>query len=50
MTKQLHLIEPDTMWRLDEETRQIGRRGLADAREALRSSRPQYAVPDTQAA
>lgn len=34
---------PDTThWRLDEETREIGRRGLAQARAALRAARPAH--------
>ena len=34
---------PDSAhWRLDEETREIGRRGLAKARAALDASRPAY--------
>jgi hypothetical protein len=32
--------ETRTPWQLDESTREIGRKGLAQAREALRSSRP----------
>lgn len=38
MTTQLHLlddIEPD--WRIPESTKEIGRRGLAEARAVLRS-------------
>lgn len=50
MTKQLRLIEPTDTWRLDDETRQIGRKGLAQARKALQDSRPRYAAPQTQAA
>jgi hypothetical protein len=30
--------EDDRSWRLDEHTRRIGRRGIADARARLRSS------------
>ena len=36
MSKQLRLIEPRASWRMDERTRQIGREGVAKAREALR--------------
>ncbi len=43
---QLLLIIDDapepTHWRLDEETREIGRQGLAKARAALRSARPTH--------
>lgn len=39
MERQLVLIEHDeTDWRLDELTREAGRRGLAAAREALRQA------------
>jgi hypothetical protein len=37
MEDQLVLIEPkDEEWRLDKQTREIGRRGVEAAREALR--------------
>jgi hypothetical protein len=41
MQRQLTLITADEngSWRLDEETRQVGRRGVADARAALQASR-----------
>lgn len=35
---QLSLIEPVADWRLDERTREIGRRGLAEARKRLASA------------
>ena len=39
MKRQLILLEaPDEPWRLDERTREIGRRGVARAREALRQA------------
>ena len=50
MSKQLRLIEPSNGWRLDAETREIGRKGIADARAALRNSHPRYAAPTTKAA
>lgn len=50
MSDQLRLIEPSTEWRLDDETRQIGRKGIADARRALRDSRARYAAPQAEAA
>lgn len=55
MSKQLRLLDTtgaavETDWRLDEATREIGRSGVAAAREALRQSRPRYAVPTTTAA
>ena len=37
MKRQLVLLEDDsTVWRLDEHTREVGRVGIAKAREALR--------------
>jgi hypothetical protein len=36
--QQLVLIETPAEWRLDESTRAIGRRGLAEARTALRAA------------
>ena len=39
MTRQLVLIEHEKSdWRLDERTREVGRKGLAEAREALREA------------
>ena len=39
MTRQLVLIEHEKSdWRLDERTRELGRKGLAEAREALREA------------
>ena len=42
MEAQLHLLPNDddveASWRLDESTRAIGRRGVADARGALRAA------------
>jgi hypothetical protein len=37
--RQLRLIEAPADWRLDEETKEIGRDGIAQAREALRQAR-----------
>jgi hypothetical protein len=39
MTKQLTLIDTQPDWRLDEKTRKVGRRGIADARAALAAGR-----------
>jgi hypothetical protein len=39
MTKQLTLIDTQPDWRLDEKTRRLGRRGIADARAALAAGR-----------
>jgi hypothetical protein len=39
MSKQLTLIESPAGWRLDECTREVGRRGLAEARAALLAAR-----------
>jgi hypothetical protein len=38
MSRQLSLIESPPAWRLDERTRETGRRGVAEARAALRSA------------
>ncbi len=39
MNDQLALLEDDErQWRLDERTREIGRRGVAQARQALRQA------------
>lgn len=44
MTSQLALIEcPTAPWRLDDTTRAIGRRGVAEARAALRAARQRAA-------
>lgn len=41
MARQLQLIRSDEpVWRLDDETREVGRRGVAAARRALRRARP----------
>lgn len=47
MKQQLVLIETPPEWRLDETTREVGRRGLAEARQALAAAR--RAMPDDQA-
>jgi hypothetical protein len=40
MERQLHLLEPpEPDWHLDEATREIGRKGVAEARQALRRAR-----------
>ena len=38
MTRQLRLIEPKQNWKMDRRTREIGRKGLAEARAALRAA------------
>lgn len=40
MEKQLTLVEAPRHWKLDRRTREIGRRGVAEAREALRRATP----------
>ena len=50
MSKQLRLIQTADVWRLDPETVQIGRKGLAEARQALRLSRARYDAPESKAA
>jgi hypothetical protein len=54
MTTQLRLIDPtDVDWRLDEQTKEVGRRGLAGARKALSEARTARAAasrpPDAHA-
>ena len=44
MARQLTLIETSATWRLDEQTREVGRRGIASARAELAAHRP--ADPD----
>jgi hypothetical protein len=39
MTRQLSLIEVRPTWRLDDATREAGRRGVAEARAALQAAR-----------
>jgi hypothetical protein len=40
MERQLHLLElPEPDWHLDETTKQIGRKGVAEARQALQRAR-----------
>ncbi len=55
MSNQLRLLDQNGSaspkeWRLDERTKQVGREGIAAAREALKASRTRYHSPDTQAA
>jgi hypothetical protein len=38
MERQLALLEPEPDWRLDEQTREVGRAGVAQARAALRAA------------
>lgn len=40
MARQLQLLEQAPDWRLDDETRAVGRQGLAAARAALAAARP----------
>lgn len=40
MARQLTLIDTSRTWRLDERTRETGRRGIASARAALAEHRP----------
>jgi hypothetical protein len=44
MERQLHLLEPpEPDWYLDETTKAIGRKGVAEARQALRRARKRTA-------
>ena len=40
MKHQLSLLEAPPDWRIDERTKEIGRRGLAQARAALKGHSP----------
>lgn len=40
MTRQLALINTRRSWQLSERTKEIGRRGVAEARVALAATRP----------
>ena len=40
MKQQLTLLEAPPDWRIDERTKEIGRRGLVQARAALQSHSP----------
>lgn len=45
MTRQLVLIDAtDVDWRLDDHTRELGRQGIAEAREALAAAAKRVAV------
>jgi hypothetical protein len=49
MARQLVLIETstDAQWRLDDSTRELGRRGVAEARRALRDATRESAAVAT---
>jgi hypothetical protein len=38
MARQLTLLDTPPAWRIDEATREVGRRGVADARASLRAA------------
>lgn len=38
MARQLTLLETPPTWRIDESTREVGRRGIAEARAALQTA------------
>lgn len=40
MTRQLTLIPARKTWQLDAQTREVGRRGIAEARAALAAHKP----------
>lgn len=52
MTTQLVLLDPQEVdWRLDDRTRELGRRGIAEARRMLaEAARRAAAQPDDAAA
>lgn len=48
MARQLTLINTRRSWHLSERTKEIGRRGIAEARAALAATRPREDRPDPQ--
>ena len=47
MKNQLTLLSSeDSMWRIDEETREVGRKGIPAARAALQASRRAHTGDD----
>lgn len=50
MERQLVLIDVDREWKLDEQTREVGRVGLAEARRALRQARQSARADEASAA
>lgn len=48
--QQLTLLEPEPSWKLDERTKEIGRRNVARAREALRKARQEALAKHAPAA
>ena len=50
MARQLTLIETSSTWRLDERTRETGRRGIASARAVLAQHRPEVGEQRSDAA
>jgi hypothetical protein len=38
MARQLTLLETPPVWRIDESTREVGRRGIAEARATLQAA------------
>ena len=52
MARQLKLLDTPPRWRLDEATRELGRKGIAEARARLReaaASAPEAEQPDAPA-
>ncbi len=47
MANQLTLIDTHPDWRLDDRTKETGRRGLADARAVLAQHRPATGIHPT---
>jgi hypothetical protein len=47
MARQLQLLEQAPEWHLDDDTRAVGRRGVAAAREALAAAREAMATGRT---
>jgi len=48
MERQLTLLEAPERWQLDQRTREVGRRGVAAARAALRAAAERHQATGTE--
>lgn len=49
MARQLTLLDTPPAWRIDEATREVGRRGIAEARASLRAAMAAGRSPEAEA-
>jgi len=49
MARQLTLLDTPPAWRIDEATREAGRRGIAEARASLQAAVAEHAAEAVQA-